>query len=268
MAEPEYGDKFSIYLTPANGLKVLLNPVLVDIADIMAESEMTVGEISDRVGVSRSTARSDLKRLVDMGVVTMKKSTVDARETLYILRAIKVVSSVDPNDAVLNYLQDSSKARSRSQIMPIYDAILFSMAQIRTYGLSIVNVFFEAGFSIGVAFSELFAELSDEEMAHRIKCLFGLASDPRIEVDDEGFSISVGPEDIQQVMLIKDLMMGFVISTINMRTGNLYSVIFSTVMEGDVVTFNSKLYSTGPNSIVGLTYVERGPSFMVWMTPS
>ena len=261
MAEPEYGDKFSIYLTPANGLKVLLNPVLVDIADIMAESEMTAAEISDRVGASRSTVRSDLKRLADMGMVTTKKSTVDARETLYILRGIKVVSSADPNDAVLKYLQNSSKARSQSQIMPIYDAILFSMAQIRTYGLSIVNVLFEAGFAIGMAFSELFAELSDEEMVHRIKCLFGLASDLRIEEDDEGLSVSVGPGDIQSVMLIKDLLMGFLISMIGMRTGNLYSVRFSTVLEDDAVIFNSKLYSAGDNPTVGLTYAGRGPSF-------
>lgn len=128
MAELEYGEKFSIYLTPADGLKVLLNPVLVDIADVLAESEMTVGEISHRVGASRSTVRSDLKRLADMGMVTMKKSTVDARETLFILHAIKVVSSEDQNDSVLNYLQISLEARSQSKIMPIYDAILFSMA--------------------------------------------------------------------------------------------------------------------------------------------
>lgn len=102
MAELEYGDKFSIYLSPADGLKVLLNPVLVDIADLLVESEMTVGEISRRVGASRSTVRSDLKRLADMGLVTMKKSTVDARETLFILHAIKVVSSADQNDSVLN----------------------------------------------------------------------------------------------------------------------------------------------------------------------
>ena len=261
MAELEYGDKFSIYLSPADGLKVLLNPVLVDIADLLVESEMTVGEISRRVGASRSTVRSDLKRLADMGLVTMKKSTVDARETLFILHAIKVVSSADQNDSVLKYLQISLKARSQSKIMPIYDAILFSMAQMRAYGISIANVLFETGFSIGMAYKDIFMEMSDEEMIDNVRCLFGIGSEMRMEMDDEGLRISIGPGDAQSIVLIKDLLMGFMTSTMCIRTGNLYAPRYNMVIADDTVIFNSELYSMSSYPLLGLTYVERGSSY-------
>lgn len=112
-----------------------------------------------------------------------------------------------------------------------------------------------------MAYKDIFMEMSDEEVIDKVRCLFGIGSELRAEVDDEGLRISVGPGDTQPVILIRDILMGFLISTICARTGNLYTARFSTVVEDDTVIFSSKLYSASTYPLLGLTYVERGSSY-------
>lgn len=248
MAELEYSELFAVYITPTQGLKVLVNPMLVRIADAVQKTEMTAAELSEMLGISRSTVRSGLDRLCDMDILTTRKSDSDARLLLFTVHAIEVVHSTEPvnDDSIsLDRIDRLHQYFRESRPMPIYESILVAVTEMRSRGVIISRILFETGMSIGLTLSHTVCKMSDEELSQEAKKDLGLDLDLSIKADSDGIRVEAIGRDVATILLIRELFMGFIIGTMNVRNGVLYAQHYTTEVDEKTgrVTFTSPVYS-------------------------
>ncbi len=263
MAELEYSDVFAVYVTPTQGLKALVNPMLVSIVDAVTDSEMTAAELSEKLGMSRSTVRSGLDRLCRMGILTMRKSESDGRLVVFTICAVEVVHSVDPTDDVCARIDRLFRYFRRSKPMPIYESILMTMAEMRSCGVSIGRIMFETGMAMGITLSDRTRMLSDEELSRKTKEVLGLDLDLEISSGPEGIRVYATGGNVTAIMLMRELLMGFIIATMNLRTGVLHAQHYSAELDeaGHSAVFASGIYSRVARHKIVSDYPDRTNEF-------
>ncbi len=263
MAEPEYSEVFAVYVTPKQGLKALVNPMLVGIVDAVTDSEMTAAELSEKLGMSRSTVRSGLERLCRMGILVMRRSESDARRVVFTICAVEAVHSIDPADDVFARIDRLLKCFRGSKPMPIYESILMTMAEMRSRGVTISRVMFETGMALGIALSERTGAMSCEELSAKTKEVLGLDLDLEIGSGPEGVRVRATGGNVAAILLMRELLMGFIIATMNHRTGALHAQHYTTELDeaGGSVVFASRIYSGSMRRELMSGYPDRESTF-------
>ncbi len=245
MAEPEYSDVFAVYVTPTQGLKALVNPKLVEIAEALGHAEMTTAELSEKLETSRSTVRSGLNRLCEMGIVTTRKSTTDARQTFFTLCAIEVVRCSEPDDRARGRIDDLIRSSRGSKVMPIYESILMTMAEMNSYGVNISRIMLEVGVAVGLSMYKRYPDITDEALSRFVQDFIDTGSDIRIDHGRDGIRVRAQGGNIAAVLLAREILMGFSISVLSSRDGVIPSANYSMELDadGNGVLFESRRYA-------------------------
>ena len=245
MAELEYSDVFAVFVTPTQGLKALVNPKLVEIAEALGDAEMTTAELSEKLETSRSTVRSGLNRLCEMGIVTMRKSTDDARQTIFTLCSVEVVSCSEPDNLARGRIDELIRSSRGSKVMPIYESILMTMAEMKSYGVRISRIMLEVGVAVGLSMHKRYPEITDDALSKFVKDFLDTGSDIRIDHRHDGIRVRARGGNIAAVLLMRELLMGFVLSVLSTRDGGIPSVNYSMELDadGNGVTFESRRYA-------------------------
>ena len=245
MAELEYSDVFAVFVTPTQGLKALVNPKLVEIAEALGDAEMTTAELSEKLETSRSTVRSGLNRLCEMGIVTMRKSAADARQTIFTLCAIEVVSCSEPDNLARGRIDELIRSSRGSKVMPIYESILMTMAEMKSYGVRISRIMLEVGVAVGLSMHKRYPEITDDALSRFVKDFLDTGSDIRIDHGRDGIRVRVHGGNIAAVLLTRELLMGFSISVLSTRDGVVPSANYSMELDadGNGVLFESRRYA-------------------------
>jgi len=245
LAELEYSDVFAVFVTPTQGLKALVNPKLVEIAEALGDAEMTTAELSEKLETSRSTVRSGLNRLCEMGIATMRKSAADARQTIFTLCAIEVVRCIEPDDRARGRIDGLIRSSRGSKVMPIYESILMTMAEMKSYGVSISRIMLEVGVAVGLSMYERHPDITDEALSRFVQDFLDTGSDIRIDHSNDGIRVRVQGGNIAAVLLSRELLMGFSISVLSTRDGVIPSANYSMELDadGNGVLFESRRYA-------------------------
>ena len=181
MADLEYGSDFVLYLTSGGGLRYVTNTTLIQIVDLLTDSEMTIADISQAMDVPRSTIQSGVRRLVDMGIIGTYKDESDARKTYYWLQSLSVVrsSSASDSDPVL----DKALVDSVGEASPIFDAAFVFLSEMKLRGADLSGILTEAGFMVGSLYRQVMDRMSLEEISERISAMIGIGCPVKLQAD-------------------------------------------------------------------------------------
>lgn len=117
-------DRFAIYMTD-DGTRLVSAEIDMDILDLLAQGGMTIGDIADRIGRSRSTVSARLVRLRKAKIIAIVPSS-DSRERLYVVTANRLMhSEAPPSDSKEVFLSSVDKILDGK--VGLYDGLVESV---------------------------------------------------------------------------------------------------------------------------------------------
>lgn len=246
MADPGYGDVFVVYLTADYGVRFLTNESWISMLDLLSRRRMTIAELSESIGMPRSTVQSGLVRMAEMGMVWSVRDPSDARKTVFRTRCVPLIRSIPPTDLMESLKVSAVRSMIERSGVPPYDLVILMVAELWSLGLDITPMLLETGIEVGMKHGADPGCTEPADIAECVRKLMGLENEISIDLSGEkGLTMTVTFGD--QPPVPTSLVAGVVMALVQSRTDMVFSARVSTELseDGQLVVVNSPPYVTG-----------------------
>lgn len=155
MADVGYSSFYEVYLTRSNGVQIVTNVLSLSILHEMRVRTISLSEMSYMFSVSKSTAQSNLRKLVNTGIVIADDSVDDGRSVVYHIDALLLFTSDAPKEWQLHARKASiDRILRNGRCTAKEDLSLYGVSFIES-GLNIVPGFFNVGAAMVQSFDDM-----------------------------------------------------------------------------------------------------------------
>ncbi len=251
MADLEYGDRFAVYLTPDRGVRYLTNDFGIRTMELLSKEVMTIAELSEALGVSRSTAQSGLARMVRTGLLRTSHDPPQSENgrTVYWSCSVCIFRRFNYGDS--EHIRDSALGSILRGNDQWFDLSMLVALALGRRGIDFSPILFLLGIHVGKPMAPVAPEGDAAKLIRDFTALLGF--DHEVDVDPDlskHLRITFAAQErFSETLFISPVVTGYLMAMLESRTGAVFSTDLSLewdVASGTITTETSRFFGRPP----------------------
>lgn len=242
MADIEYSDVYSVYMTDS-GVRYLTNKTSIEIMKMLFTKEMTVTDLSEILGESKSSLQSNMMKLVRLGMVSSTIDPTDKRKVIYYATSSLMLCPVSTDTIDKSVLGDLIGKTIVADDGYSKNHLVLAMLMPYMMGVSIHPLLVRTSCVMASHCMSRFNKFIDDEfMTEFRKCALkaglpyidmDIGREIKVYVDSSGMTKS-------EIYVMHSVVLGLAMRMIYLKTGTWYTQIRYEYTEGKVIIYLSK----------------------------